>query len=122
MYSVPAASYYATPVYYTSPVFGVDDCPPVTMIRERVGVQQPNTGGTFRYDGGPAQPIPPAQPQALPVPQEQADPKAPKVGPTPTDRPVSLPAARTKSVYPAYGEGPDARPAKRPAKELLVSK
>lgn len=122
-YSVPAFSSLAAPVFYSSPAFVPEYYPPVLMIRERVEVQRPDNGGTYRYDGGPARPIPPARDaDQLPAPTGPVDPKAPKLGPSPTDRPVSLPAQRKRYEYPAYGEGPDASPARRPARELLVSK
>lgn len=55
------------------------------------------SGGTFRYDGGPANPVP------LPKPDASPSSKAPV---TATGLPVSLPKTATKSpyMYKAYGE------------------
>jgi len=124
-YSVPAYSYYSVPsvTYYSAPVCGTEVIPPATAT-------SPPEGTTFRYDGTPARTIPPArtlpaaQDKSKPIPTVPVKPKDPKLGPSPTDRPVSLPApGRKQFEYPAYGEGQDTpkpKPERRPAKELLV--
>jgi hypothetical protein len=116
------AVYYAPRVYYPSyyysyPVYSTYyyDCAPAVGFTLGIGgataptvpltglapaVPQPMAapaapnGGTFRYDGGPANP----------VPQPQADPQA--VPPAnPNDLPVSLkPRAASPYKYKAYGE------------------
>ena len=122
-YAVPAVSYYAMPLYYASPVIASDCCASGTIIPERVETQRPSNGGTYRHEGDPAKQIPPARPaDSIPAPMDLEVPKAPKIGPSPTERPISLPAVQKRFEYPAYGEGPDARPVRRPARELLVSK
>lgn len=62
-----------------------------------VGRPTSTPGGTFRYDGGPANPIP--------LPKTDATPST-KATPTATGLPISLPKTTSKSsyTYKAYGE------------------
>jgi len=135
-YYTPAFSYYAPPVYsyyyspayystprfysYSSPIVTYGDFYPMSLPRKTVEAPQPKS---FRYDGGPAKPsekIPPARLEVPPpVPNLPADPAVPKLGPSPVDMKVSLPApaAKKKYAYPAYGE--DRQPV-RDDKTLLI--
>lgn len=109
-----ASYYYAPPVYYYNPYscdfpigLGVEtQSLPGGNVTYSVTRPQPTPpsmpavpDGTYRYDGGPAQPVP--MPQADPNPAG-----APRLFRLPTEtRAVSLPARSGKLVYPAYGEG-----------------
>ena len=135
-YYTPAFSYYAPPVYsyyyspayfsvprfyyYSSPLATYGDFYPMSLTQERLAAPQPKS---FRYDGGPAKPtqkIPPARlEEPAPIPNLPAAPGVPKLGPSPADMKVSLPApaAKKKYTYLAYGE--DRLPA-RDDKTLLI--
>lgn len=129
-YSAPvyyAPTYYAPPVYYSLPNYGCGYYPiamngpaanpPATQLPAPAAAGESKS---FRYDGGPDKPaerIPPAREADLPpVPTVPADPMVPKLGPTPTERNVSIPV-RKKVTYPAYG---DDRKPPRDDKSLLI--
>jgi hypothetical protein len=77
----------------TAPTVPLTGLAPATQAIPQA-TEQPVPGGTFRYDGGPANPVP--QPQ----PDPQAIPPA-----NPNDLPVSLkPKAPSPYKYKAYGE------------------
>lgn len=138
VYAPPAVSVYTVPTvtYYSSPVIVSDSvCTPAVITRPAAVDADPvPPTRTYPYDGGPRKSIPPARDPTPDVPTVPADPAVPKLGPSPTERPISLPARPTASFpspvkpqfrYSAYGEGPDApkpapRLAPRPTKELLV--
>ncbi len=117
----PAPVYYAPSYYYAPPVYayprvyiGISGgaAPTVNLAlrpaaatssdpaQMQLTMPTPYTTPSFRYDGGPANPVPMPVPDrnAQPVPQPQAVPA--------TDVQVSLPAPAVKPAlrYPAYGD------------------
>jgi hypothetical protein len=72
--------------------------PKNTVAARQTAPETPATGGAFRYDGGPASPVPLPRPDANPAGRGKAEPA--------TGLPVSLPTAKpaTPYTYKAYGE------------------
>jgi len=128
-YSAPVVSYSA-PVYYSTPYVyypingGADTLarnallntspsayankplPQVTVPRQGASPPPAAGEGTFKYDGGPANPVP------MPQTESQTNPKPTTIPAQPTvpleGRAVSLPARPAKKLtYAAYGEKPD---------------
>jgi hypothetical protein len=117
---------YAPPVYYTPSVYyvpaysypisltlsvmrnallGPDQpaMPYATSPEETIPAPQPAPkGGTYQYDGGPANPVPMPKPE--PAPTRKASPTLPSDA-----RLVSIPAKTPKYSYAAYGELPAPR-------------
>jgi hypothetical protein len=67
----------------------------------------PAQGGTFPYDGGPANPVPMPRPETVPPPPpgQPAPMGVPPATPKGEDRKISLPGKASKYSYPAYGDG-----------------
>lgn len=64
----------------------------------------PQPGNSFRYDGGPARPVPMPTPDAKPTPQTPTAPPAATEQPGTVQISYPAPAAPTKYRYRAYGE------------------
>lgn len=74
--------------------------PPPTPLGQRVpDATAPAPNGTFRYDGGPAAPVPMPVPDATPAPKTIEPAQEP-----PMSLPISLPARKPAYKYPAYGD------------------
>ena len=122
--------YYSTPYYYGNTYYGVsggvstpaivtlnyNTTQPQQMPRiddniplsPRQAVPQISPDGTYRYDGGPDNPVP--------APKQVAPP-----APTPTERNVSIPAPK-KYTYGAYGEQSGPKPTPRDDKSIVVKR
>jgi hypothetical protein len=123
-YAAPSAYYYPAPYYFYYPVglnvtTGAATSPAILRSGssgiETLPLPTPAPGqaapGTYPYDGGPANPVPPAK-------RENKPPNAtmPLEG-----RTVSVPGATTpRYTYPAYGE--DRPPSGSPDRTILIRK
>jgi hypothetical protein len=97
-YSAYPSSYYPSDNYYPPPICSCDGYPAAAAappIAETAPPPRPNGG--YRYDGGPARPVPPpgTAPKAI----------TPPVPAPPVIDAVARRAAK-KIEYPAYGETP----------------
>jgi hypothetical protein len=119
-------AYYATDYSagYSYPAVAYDTSSSVTPLpapqaAELAPVPRPTDG--YRYDGGPAQPVPPAAaPGRVPMaPPRPATPVRPTTPPVPTViNTVARQSSGPKLEYPAYGE--DVAPAKLGRSNLVV--
>jgi hypothetical protein len=107
-YYSPPVYYYSTPYYYcpiamdveTDALSGGRTPYSETQPPPEIEVPPPRQGnGSYRYDGGPDNPVP--MPKADPEPMRVPQPHA-----SPAERAVSVPAKPSKFAYPAYGEEP----------------
>jgi hypothetical protein len=135
--SVGPAYYYAPApaYYYSSPVISTYAAEPATIVTrastpERIPAPRdelpaPTESKSFRYDGDrpaapPVERIPPAR--ELDVPKVPELPGVPRLGPTPADMAITVPASSVtkKYAYQAYGEDRLAKPSPRDDKSVLI--
>lgn len=114
-YGTPPVYYYTTPSYYSPISLGVETyslpggAATYSVTRPGAGGAEPlpppvPRDGTFRYDGGPADPVP--MPKADPDPMSAPRFRLAPGGGIPISLPKETKEAKGKYAYPAYGEEP----------------
>jgi hypothetical protein len=136
----PAYYYAPAPVYYySSPVVATYTAAPTTIVTQSSTAERipaptaelpfPAESKPFRYDGDrpaapPVERIPPARDLEVPKLPEVPTPPlpGPRLGPSPSDMAVSVPATTVtkKYSYPAYGEDRLTKPSPREDKTALI--
>jgi hypothetical protein len=135
-------AYYSSPApvyYYSSPVISTYATAPATIVTQSSPAEKipapradllpaPTESSSFRYDGDrpaapPVERIPPARDLDVPkLPELPAPPPAPRLGPSPSDMAVAVPATSVtkKYTYSAYGEDRLTKPGPRDDKTVLI--
>jgi hypothetical protein len=102
-----SSSYYPFSTSVIDPsTTGLDTIPTLPMPTPSGSMPMPPAqGGTFPYDGGPANPVPMPRPETNPPPPPLPAPMAvPPAAPKGEDLKISLPGKASKYSYPAYGD------------------